>query len=90
MENLTQIRVSRVKPGDWVKVRFEEQTFIGLVQEDVDQQKGKCKEYTHVHCLEKPYLVHEIQSLERVNDACEVYLREEKLVQDRQGGKYLY
>ena len=93
MEHLTKIRVGRVKPGDWVKVGFEEKPFLGLVEEDMDQQKGKCKnEYVHVHCLEKPYLVHEIQSLERVNDACKVKLREEKpqLVQDRRGWKYLY
>ena len=93
-DNLENIVINQVKPGDWVKVRYEEQTYIGLVQEAEGKGKQK-KEFVRVRCLEKPYPVRELQELERINDACdfkEVYYCEEKphLVKEGRAWKYIY
>ena len=86
-DELVEIPMQLVKQGQWVKVLFEEQLYIGQVV-----QKGK---YARVRCLELPYPIKKPQDLERANDACDfgkVYQCREvpELVKDGRKWKWLY
>ena len=93
---LTKIPIDEVKEGEWVKVKFEEQLFIGKVEASENQEGKKRRKFVRVRCLELPYPIRKPQGFEKGRDACdytEVYhcIEKPKLVADgRRVWKWLY
>lgn len=67
MEDLQPLEHNDVNIGQWVKVVYEEELFVGKVLKKAGGE-------TLVQCLEKPFGIREPQCLERENDS--VYYRD--------------
>ena len=94
-EDLKKIPLISVKDGDWVKVKYEEEIFIGKVipgEKDVGKQ---IKKHVRVRCLVHPYGIRKPQDMERENDAVdyiEVYecTDEPRLIKVDRSFKWIY
>ena len=62
MEHLNPLEYNNITVGQWVKVMYEEELFIGKVLKKTGGE-------TLVQCLQKPFGIREPQCLERENDS---------------------
>ena len=74
-EELIKKSINAVKEGDWVKVKYEEEIFIGKVIAIPDAQLGrgkKRKSHVRVRCLKSPYgIIRNGQDLEEEDVAAD-------------------